>query len=209
MQSKAFRIAAMSLFMAALAACGGGGSSTTSTETTTSNNTRFTKIDSNGNALPETAVNWSCVLDKDKGLLWEVKTDDGGLRDKDWVYTAYETTGTNGNGVCDATKSCNQSYFRDAVNVIGLCGHRDWRLARVTELEGLQDRTKNQAPYIDTQYFPFTASAKYWTTAEFTSAANQNVWWVDFASLNSASTRFKDIQFHVRLVRPDISIAKR
>lgn len=172
------------------------------TSTPATNGVRFTKTDSSGNLLVATAANWSCALDTKSGLLWEVKTDDGGLRDQDWVYTAYETIGTNGNGTCDATKSCNQSHFRDSVNVIGLCGYKDWRLAKVTELEGLQDNTKTQPPYIDTQYFPFTKSAKYWTTMANVSAANPNVWWVDFASIYSAATPSKDLKFHVRLVRP-------
>ena len=129
--------------------------------------------------------------------MWEVKTDDGGLRDKDWVYTGYESTGENGNGVCDAAKSCNQSYFRDAVNAVGLCGYRDWRLATVTELESLQDSSRSSAPFINTQYFPFTVSGRYWATN-----ANLNIWWVDFSELDSGLTRFKDIQHHVRLVRP-------
>lgn len=159
---------------------------------------RFTKIDSFGNNLPATATNWSCVLDTTSRLLWEVKTDDGGLRDQDWVYTAYEETGTNGNGVCDATKTCNQSYFRDAVNVVGLCGYRDWRLPSVYELESLQDSSQSRAPFINTQYFPYTKSGKYWTRW----LSYDTVWWVDFATIYSASTRYKDIQFHVRLVRP-------
>ena len=52
----------------------------------------FTKIDANGNALPVTATNHSCVKDNVTGLMWEVKTDDGGLRDKDWYYTWYDST---------------------------------------------------------------------------------------------------------------------
>lgn len=170
--------------------------------TVMSSQPRFTKVDSFGNRLSATATNWSCTLDTKNGLLWEVKTDDGGLRDKDWVYTAYEATGTNGNGVCDVAKSCNQFYFRDAVNQAGLCGYKDWRLSRVTELEGLQDSSQSQAPFIDIQYFPFTKSGKYWTGSGY-GEVGSSIWWVDFSTSNYfASTRFKDIQFHVRLVRP-------
>lgn len=172
------------------------------TSTPATNASRFTKIDSFGNRLSATATNWSCTLDTKNGLLWEVKTDDGGLRDKDWVYTAYEATGTNGNGVCDVAKSCNQFYFRDAVNLAGLCGYKDWRLSRVTELEGLLDSSQPQAPFIDIQYFPFTKSGKYWTGSGY-GGLDSSIWWVDFSTSNySASTRFKDIQLHVRLVRP-------
>jgi hypothetical protein len=185
-----------------VASCGGGGASEVTSATVTLSNARFTKIDSDGNSLSSTAENWSCTLDNSTGLMWEVKTDDGGLRDKDWVYTAYENTGTNGSGSCDTTKTCNQSLFRDAVNVNGLCGYKNWRLARLTELETLQDSTKTQAPYINTDYFPFTATGKYWTTAELTSSANPRVPWVNFAGVGSGSTPFRDLQFSVRLVRP-------
>lgn len=197
--------------VALLAACGGGGGAgdnipAGSTPSVNLNPTQpvasvFVKVDGSGNQLPADSPTWSCTLNTQTGLLWEVKTDDGGLRDKDWVYTAYETTGANGNGVCDATKNCNQYFFKSAVNAAGLCGYKDWRLPQLTELESLQDRSQSQAPYINGGYFPFTLSAKYWTGSYF-GFADGNVWWVDFASLESASTTFKDIQNHVRLVRP-------
>ncbi|KJV05075.1 fibronectin type III domain-containing protein [Methylocucumis oryzae] len=42
----------------------------------------FTKIDSAGKELPKTAKVWSCIKDNGTGLVWEVKTADAGLRDK-------------------------------------------------------------------------------------------------------------------------------
>jgi len=41
----------------------------------------FTKIDENGDDLPASATSWNCVRDNVTGLIWEVKTDDGGLRE--------------------------------------------------------------------------------------------------------------------------------
>ncbi|WP_308873334.1 hypothetical protein [Thiothrix subterranea] len=46
----------------------------------------FVKLDVNGGELPADADTWSCILDTKTGLIWEVKTNDGGLRDKDWRY---------------------------------------------------------------------------------------------------------------------------
>lgn len=162
--------------------------------------TAFKKMDNDGNALPDSASNWSCVLDTQSGLLWEVKTNDGGLRDKDWVYTAYESIGSNGVGICDSSKTCNQKKFTAAVNSVGLCGKKDWRLPRLSELEYLLDKTKTSSPYIDTQYFPFTEPSKYWTEPNW--GFNLNVWSVDFGDTQSRNTRFLDLQYHVRLVRP-------
>ena len=47
----------------------------------------FTKLDRNGYPLPDSAMNWDCVRDNVTGLIWEIKTNDGGLRDWDWTYT--------------------------------------------------------------------------------------------------------------------------
>ncbi len=54
---------------------------------------RYLKLDAGGNELPANATNWSCVKDKDTGLIWEAKSDDGGLRDRDWRYLTRITTG--------------------------------------------------------------------------------------------------------------------
>jgi len=49
----------------------------------------FTKLDSDGSVLPANAVNRSCVRDNVTGLVWEVKSNDGGLRDRSWTYSWY------------------------------------------------------------------------------------------------------------------------
>ena len=46
----------------------------------------YTKLDAQGYELPKSASSWSCVLDNRSGLVWEVKTDNGGARDKDNEY---------------------------------------------------------------------------------------------------------------------------
>src|SRR5690606_34936481 len=55
----------------------------------------YTKIANDGSELPPDAAlgsgpgDWACTRDNVTGLVWEVKTDDGGQRDKDWLYTWY------------------------------------------------------------------------------------------------------------------------
>jgi hypothetical protein len=44
----------------------------------------YTKLDASGNAV---ATGWVMVRDDVTELIWEVKTDDGGIHDKDKVYT--------------------------------------------------------------------------------------------------------------------------
>lgn len=60
------------------------------------NDGRFIKIANNGKELPDSAVlgrqpnQWACLKDKKMGLTWEVKTNDGGLRDRRWIYHWYD-----------------------------------------------------------------------------------------------------------------------
>lgn len=63
----------------------------------------YTKIANDGSELSKTvklgtgAKDWACTKDNNTGLIWEVKTNDGGLRDKDWKYTWYNPDSkTNG-----------------------------------------------------------------------------------------------------------------
>jgi hypothetical protein len=119
----------------------------------------FTKLDANGNALPASATAWSCVRDNVTGRVWEEKTDDGGLRDKDWTYTWYNSNaaanggwaGTPNGGSCSGSQCDTQGYVQ-AVNAAGLCGARDWRMPTVSELLSIvsNDRVR---PAIDTVFF--------------------------------------------------------
>lgn len=57
----------------------------------------FTKLDAAGRALPTSATRWSCVRDNVTGLVWEVKTNDGGVHDWNWTYSWYNPDAlTNG-----------------------------------------------------------------------------------------------------------------
>ncbi|MDO9104919.1 MAG: DUF1566 domain-containing protein [Methylovulum sp.] len=57
---------------------------------------RFIKIANNGQELPYSAAlgnrpnDWACIKDTKTGLIWEVKTSDGGLRDGRWRYSWYD-----------------------------------------------------------------------------------------------------------------------
>lgn len=157
----------------------------------------FTKLDANGVALTDqsadyAATPWSCVKDNVTGLIWEVKTDDSGLHDKDDRYNWYSTdTATNGgsNGfdnddgaICfgytagNAATYCNTEAYVNRVNATGLCGaNSGWRLPNVTELRSIVDLSRNK-PSIDPAYFPNTAQDWYWVgtpdAADTTNAMN-------------------------------------
>ena len=58
----------------------------------------YTKLDAQGNELPDTGTEWVMVRDNVTGLIWEIKSDDGSLHhDKDNTYTWYDSNPeTNG-----------------------------------------------------------------------------------------------------------------
>jgi PKD repeat protein len=122
----------------------------------------FTKISATGQKLPANTTEWSCVLDNHTGLMWEVKTDDGGLRDKDNTYTWYNLNINGGN----AGSENNTQAFAQAVNAQGLCGHGDWRLPSKQELHSIVNYGKYN-PAIDSTYFANTQSSWYWSSSPY------------------------------------------
>ncbi len=111
-------------------------------------NNPYTKISSAGVDLPDDATDWQCVRDGTTGLVWEAKTDDGGLHDKNWIYL--DTTNNKDNydprddnedgGLCLASTDANdgiychtEGYVAD-VNATGQCGSTDWRMPTEAEL---------------------------------------------------------------------------
>ncbi|NVK25650.1 MAG: DUF1566 domain-containing protein [Gammaproteobacteria bacterium] len=147
----------------------------------------FTKLDSDGNPLPANAMEWSCVKDNVTGLIWEVKTDDDGLRDKDNKYTWYNSdTSTNGGsvgtldgGICPDEGSCDTESYINAVNDLGLCGENGWRLPSKNELLSLLNYEKLSAPDygMDTRYFPYHSDS-YWTSTPVSDVFYDDHAWV-------------------------------
>ena len=175
----------------------------------------FTKLDTNGNPLAASATD--CVRDNVTGLIWEVKTDDGGLRDKDWTYTwCNNSASANGGslGLCDTGSSvgsdncadnarCDTEKYVADVNALNpaLCGYADWRLPTVEELHGIADYS-GVSPATDAFYFPQTSSWWYWSASPY--AANAIFAWGVFFGGNDLSLSLpsqKSSNQYVRLVR--------
>ena len=127
----------------------------------------FTKLDINGNALSASATNHHCVRDNHTGLIWEVKTDDGGIHDKDNTYrwggkTALVNQQARDNGWGSFYNDWDTLV--DGSNNESLCGFSDWRIPTLMELDSIVDAGRIN-PSIDSNYFPNTRSSRYWSSS--------------------------------------------
>ena len=143
------------------------------------------KIDGNGYVQPSSYSQWSCVTDSSSGLMWEVKTQDGGLRDYSHAYSW----------------AAAQSYV-NSVNAQSLCGKSDWRLPEAEELLTLVNAKPSVSGsfpqrIINADFFPNTQPDNYWSLSD---SAAGNAWGISFLSggyvlLDETTTHY------VRLVR--------
>ena len=146
---------------------------------------------------------WACTKDQRTGLIWEVKTDDGGLHDKHWYYSWYEPDQQKNGGFegykhyyphgCNGSE-CDTDSFRQAVNSEHLCGRHEWRLPTLDELKTL----KNNLTATNQHYFPAIQSYWYWTSSMY-AYDRYRAWRVDFKK-QDYGTQFKDVNGAVMLV---------
>ncbi len=163
----------------------------------------YTKLDSKGDPLPDQSVSyastpWACVQDNVTGLIWEVKTDDSGLHDKDDTFTWYNTNpATNGdaNGTenegtnCfgyesnNAATYCNTQAYMNRVNNAGLCGASDWRMPTIKELESLVHYGRTFSA-IESNYFPNPVNTVNWSVWSGSPSAGSadTAWYVLFSN---------------------------
>lgn len=166
----------------------------------------FTKLSQTGASLPARAKQWACIQDNVTGLMWEMKTDDRGLHDRDWTYSWYEPdahrhgghAGQANSGYCGFTSSCDTQGLVTAVNKTGLCGAHDWRLPTREELRSLASLDR-AAPAIDQDWFPDTQANWYWSTS-LTANDAISAWMFTF-EYGYDGLAYKSTPHYVRLVR--------
>ena len=168
----------------------------------------FIKISDSGRALAENEAQWECVQDKSNNLTWEVKKNDGGIRDRDHSYSWLvrsngKDRGVSNGGRCTGGVNCDTSSYVRALNEQKLCGYSDWRLPTREELETLVEYNKAQnGVMIDSRFFPEAVPSWYWTASENPHSTDY-AWYVLFqngVALNDLKERPK----HIRLVRGDL-----
>lgn len=172
----------------------------------------YQTLDTKGALLADQAQSyaikpWICVRSVKTGLVWEVKNNDGGLRDKDNTYSWHHpnakinagVAGSANGGKCSGS-ACDIHAYQQAINKLKLCGYDDWRIPTREELLTLLDK---KAVYpkatTDIDAFPNTANSYYWTATSY-SFNPQMAWFVYFGS-GYDYYEYKTFASHVRLVR--------
>jgi hypothetical protein len=155
--------------------------------------------------LEASGQQWRCVKDLHTGLLWEVKLNDpGGLQHWEYKYAWYDTDSSRNAGdpgFADSRRcgpiACQTQAYVAAINQLGLCGQRNWRMPKVQELLSIAHAGRPGLA-IDPAYFPNTQASHYWsgqTFALFTNSA-----WYAYFSDGSMGTSGKPSQMLLRLV---------
>jgi hypothetical protein len=159
----------------------------------------YTKLDENGNDLPDDAEHWVMVRDNVTGLIWEVKTDDGSIHDKDNKYSWYDSNQeTNGGNAGRPGEGTDTEDFITTLNADNFGGYSDWRLPTVKEIASIVNMGRYY-PAMEKTFFPHVMSAFYWSSTS--SASNTgNAWGVYFYNGYDYSNA-KDSSYFVRAVR--------
>jgi hypothetical protein len=153
------------------------------------------------------------VTDYDTGLMWEQKTDDGSVHDKDntysWCLGAFPNC-TNPSNPPDGTAftaflgTLNNGTSSDGTATGGcFAGHCDWRLPAVEELAGILDMgvpgCGPGGPCIDQTVFGPTDADRYWSASTLSNAPNE-VYFVYFIN-GGVSDSTKSSAIYGRAVR--------
>ena len=100
-----------------------------------------------GEIIALDSENWSCILDNNSSLVWEVKSEEKGVQYALNTYTWFDGESGRDNGTfsknCYWGKNCNTLSFVDDINKAELCGYSNWRLPTRDELNSLFVKTQD------------------------------------------------------------------
>ncbi|WP_125717427.1 DUF1566 domain-containing protein [Pseudoalteromonas rubra] len=133
---------------------------------------RFVKLDKAGTPLSPWQGPWSCVLDTQKQLVWEAKTDNENIHDGYWTYSWYLAAdeqrpprGDANLGDCYFESSrCDTQDLINKTRKTALCGLTHWRLPTSDELSSLlQSPARPGHAHIAQDFFPHMKHGDYWS----------------------------------------------
>jgi hypothetical protein len=171
----------------------------------TINEMSFTKMDNNGNDLPDDAEDWVMVRDNVTGLIWEIKQAKDGVadyenpNDADNKYSWYDTNPANNLGYTgNYNGGKNTQAFIEQLNQKQLGGFHAWRMPSLKELASIANLAKTN-PAIDVIFFPADMSAFYWSSTS--PAYNTSHAWGVNCDYGNDNHNAKDSSYYVRAVR--------
>ncbi len=141
----------------------------------------FTKLDASGNPLPDKTDSWTMIRDNVTGLIWENKTNDSGINDKDKRFNWADAT----------------DVFVARLNTDQFGGYSDWRIPTKKELINLIDygRYSPALPNV----FSYVALDNYWSATNNV-CRPYHAWHVGFRYGIDNSSK-KSMYLHVLAVR--------
>lgn len=128
---------------------------------------RFIKLNMQGNKMQPWQGPWSCILDTETQLVWENKTDDESIHDALWTFSWYQQgKGVENFGDCFFEPDrCDTSDLIRRANQEKTCGIDSWRLPTASELRSiLFDQPKTGEAKIANDFFPSTKRGDYWAS---------------------------------------------
>ncbi|MFT6528821.1 MAG: hypothetical protein ACJAZB_000453 [Psychrosphaera sp.] len=173
----------------------------------------FTKLDENGDDLPNDRTEFSCVRDNFTGLIWEVKQPRSipefqNLRGVDNYYSM--DSSLEGLTSCPSESNCGQAEFIDNVNESGYCGGANWRLPTYLELLNILDYNDvDKSNLLVSEFFRYTPNSNngnsehqfYWVSDTSATGGGGFLNWVLDLSTGDDSTILMNKTAYVILVR--------
>ncbi|SCY67646.1 DUF1566 domain-containing protein [Desulfoluna spongiiphila] len=145
-----------------------------------SNQPSYTKLNSEGASLPDSTEKWALIRDNITGRVWEAKTADGSIHDRNTFFTFEEA----------------QDHV-DWLNSIKYGGFSNWRIPNLKELSSIIHFEK-KFPSSNTDYFKNQYSSFYWSSTECVDD-NRFAWGILFQR-GVALNHFKKVRYCFRAV---------